>query len=84
MFELVIIWLSTFFTFFKKGLQIHNEISGNWYNYIQNIFTIWRYQRTFPKGRLDLHDSYKDTLANYACIPFQEEIKYSHPKEVNF
>ena len=79
MISLLVIWVTSFF---KDLLRLHEEIDGKWGSYLCNLYTLKRYQRANPKGRLDLHDVWKDEAEHGGFYPFDEEIEYANPKEV--
>ncbi|KAJ6217397.1 hypothetical protein RDWZM_008554 [Blomia tropicalis] len=78
MITLLIIWIAFKW---KQLRQIHHHIKGRWYNYIRNWFTLQKYRKLFPKGRLDLHVWNNDDPKHRAIYPFPEEIDYEKPKK---
>ena len=80
MISFLVIW---FTSYFKRWVALHKEISGRWHIYLWNLWTLKRYQRENPKGRLELHDIWNyDDQANVGLYPFPEEERYCNPKEV--
>lgn len=79
MLAFIIVWITSYVNNF---LLLNEKIKGKWHLYLWNWFWLKKYRRSYPRGRLDLHDCFKTDLANVGFIPFPEEYQYANPKKV--
>ena len=68
----------------RKVLKLHENIKGDWSNFLLNWFLLKRYAKSHPKDRLNLYDLYKNELEHMGNVPFEQELEYSTPKKVMF